>query len=73
MNHLGSGVTGAVLLALLLCGAGAAGAAELHLVDDRGRAVEARVSVCFQVELRSECREAAAGNQADSDRGLRLR
>lgn len=42
----------------------------LHLVDDRGEAVGARVEVCFQVELRNECASVAPRAAARAPQGF---
>jgi hypothetical protein len=38
----------------------------LRVVDDRGRAVEEQIEVCFQVELRTDCRQVAPGEEVHS-------
>ena len=52
---------GALTGLLLVAGGGRAGAAQpfLRLADDRGRAIDSPLEVCFQLETRSDCTQAA--------------
>jgi len=39
----------------------------LHLVDDQDKAIEKPLDVCFQVELRTDCRRVAPGEEVHTD------
>lgn len=51
-------------------GAGAASLPALHLVNDQGKPLGEPVDVCFRVELRTDCRRVAAGEEVHPPAGF---